>query len=255
MPDNNEGAVCGTCHGSGDEEVAFSDSLDRGPSFVPCRECGGTGGIPAPVVPSDERCGFKYESGYLCNRTQANHWDRKHDWVKGEPDWQLRGPLNAAPPTPSRLVVPSDALYARFHHTEIGGEKYIEDTAPPTPSQDAEGDGLKAAWFAVVDALSQREWVTHDKVPAADAKVAAAKEAVESAIRAPYEELVKAARDARSALVLLTSELSGQMGYIEGLQQRPHGQPQRTINYAHDVHAFLTATLTRIEESQGVRDD
>ena len=76
---------------------------------------------------------------------------------------------------------------------------------------------------------------------------------IESAIRAPYEELVKAARDARSALVLLTSELSGQMGYIEGLQQRPHGQPQRTINYAHDVHAFLTATLTRIEESLGGR--
>lgn len=70
-----------------------------------------------------------------------------------------------------------------------------------------------------------------------------------------YEELVKAARAARSALVLLTSELSGQIGYINGLQQRPHGQPQRAIEHAHVVGARVSAALTRIEESPGFRND
>ena len=79
--------------------------------------------------------------------------------------------------------------------------------------------------------------------------------AIESSIRADYEELVKAARDARSALVLLTSELSGQIGYIEGLQQRPHGQPQRAIDHAHEVGARVDTALTRIEESLGGRKD
>lgn len=68
-------------------------------------------------------------------------------------------------------------------------------------------------------------------------------ENVEASARdAEVSVLQERVRAAREVIPLLTSELSGQMGYIEGLHQRPHGNPQRAIDRAYEVLAAITPT-------------
>ena len=102
-------------------------------------------------------------------------------------------------------------------------------SAPPTPSQDAEGDGLTEAWVdlnAYCD-HSGRERCEH-------------KLAVESAIREPYEALVKAAQLVKVARTF-------------DLGWRGEGAPPRWLEVpASDWGEFLSA-LTHIEESLGGR--
>jgi len=59
---------------------------------------------------------------------------------------------------------------------------------------------------------------------------------------AEFSVLQERIRAAREVISLLTSELSGHMGYIKGLHQPPYGTPQSAIERAHEVLDALTPT-------------
>lgn len=71
-----------------------------------------------------------------------------------------------------------------------------------------------------------------------------------TAIRSAYIPLVEAAEAAQMALVFLTSELNGQIGYVKGLGQPPHGRPERAIEHAYAAGDRLRAALVQVPGQQ-----
>lgn len=128
--------------------------------------------IAAPVVPSDERlCDSRY-------RGQACHLPLLHG---------------------------GDHM-----NFDIGGFEWANNTigatAPPTTSQDAEGDGRWRVVARVVGAWRSYERTNADgRVESHRLDESLALD-IESAIRAPYEELVKAAREIVTLGCLCTTE-------------------------------------------------
>ena len=138
--------------------------------------------IPAPVVPSDDECA-------VCGRV---------------------------------LHVLTAAETAEWHARSERDKRHCKGCgmpAPPTPSQDAEGDGLDELWDTYCHMLDEGTLEDERK----------AREAVESAIRAPYEELVKAARGVT------------------------HGAPVHRYEPQHAEWCEVCAAITSIDESLGGR--
>lgn len=141
--------------------------------------------IPAPVVPiDDQRCAFPNSQWGTCGIPESDHAD-------------LMEPL----------------VGSRFHHE-------YQHPAPPTPSQDAEGDDIAM--------LAESFWAAEegDKEPALGRLV--------SAIRAPYEELVKGVHSEFDDLVVACRA-------VDTASATP-GMIQETI----DAIARMSTVLARI---------
>lgn len=205
---SDQEAVCGTCGGKG--EIRY-----RVGEFVyTCPDCNGTGRIPAPVVPSDERCG---------------------------------------------------ELFRRYDHCGLGkGHFGVHELSPPTPSQDAEGDGERAIerlvagsaipgpdWHDMLLMMQahhngEHDWSAKDPYDCTVCHVGIesfeerARAIGESAIREPYEELVEAARASHPPCEAQYRD--GVRGCGTHMTRWPEGTP----DCGYDP---VNSALTRIEES------
>lgn len=219
---SDQEAVCGTCAPQGlgcteadhriiTERDGWGASRDHiGEPY--CRRCYAANRsgdlhpfIPAPVVPSDD------EPPVLCVKVQGTG----ATWVCNRP--------------------PYDVVHQHVNNARPGSGKHdFKPPAPPTPSQDAEGDRLTEAWW------DYDRYRAGDRYPVERAKRRAA---VESAIRAPYEELVKALLRHEYVQSWLVNFKTRGVDGLKDAMEREYDDPDSMV-------AAFGDAITRIEESQ-----